>query len=244
MSSDHPDRDSGRERVRLENLSVVLPAFNEEQVIREVVSSISRFLPSVADRFEVIVVDDGSTDRTGAILEEMMETDPALVAIHHSRNRGYGAALRTGFSRARFDHVFYTDSDGQFDISEIHQLLPHISHADIVTGYRRNRKDPLHRKLNAALLRTFARVILGLRLRDIDCAFKVYRKEVLDSIDLLSDGILIDTEIFCKARRKGFSVREVPVSHFPRTKGTPTGSRADVLFRVIRELPKLFRDHS
>lgn len=244
MSSDHPDRDSGQERVRLESLSVVLPTFNEEQVIREVVNSISRFLPSVADRFEVIVVDDGSTDRTGAILEEMMETDPALVAIHHSRNRGYGAALRTGFSRARFDHVFYTDSDGQFDISEIRQLLPHIPHADIVTGYRRNRKDPLHRKLNAALLRTFARVILGLRLRDIDCAFKVYRKEVLESIDLLSDGILIDTEIFYKARRKGFSVREIPVSHFPRTKGTPTGSRADVLFRVIRELPKLFRDHS
>jgi glycosyltransferase involved in cell wall biosynthesis len=232
---------SGGGAARLEGLSVVLPCYNEEKVIRKVVTEVAEFLPAVADRFEIIAVNDGSTDRTGAILEELAAGIPQLVVVHHDPNRGYGAALRSGFSRARLDYVFYTDSDGQFDISELPVLLPHTRDADIVTGYRKNRKDPLHRKFNAGLFKSFARLVLGIRLRDIDCAFKVYRREVLDSLDLLSDGILIDTEIFYKAKRKGYSVREVPVTHLPRSGGAATGNRLDVIFRVFRELPKLRR---
>ena len=239
-----PHKPSGNEAVdRLPSLSAVLPAYNEEKVIREVIQSLAAILPTVAERHEIIVVNDGSTDRTEEILGEIGRRDPSLVVVHHRKNRGYGAALRSGFSRARHDFIFYTDSDGQFDLSELPRLLAHTPGADIVTGYRANRKDPLHRKFNSGLFRTFARWALGIRLRDIDCAFKIYRREVLDSLVLHSDGILIDTEIFYKANRKGFTVREVPVTHLPRRSGAATGNRLDVVFRVFRELPNLRRDH-
>jgi len=226
---------------RLSALSVVLPAFNEESVIERTVSSIVSFVPEVAERFEVVVVNDGSTDATGRILDRMAALDGRIVVVHHPANLGYGAALRSGFSRARHEYVFYTDSDGQFDIRELVLLLPHVQKADIVTGYRRERQDPANRKLNAGIIRVFNRLVLGLKLRDVDCAFKVYRKEVLDSIDLLCDGILIDTEIFYKAKRQGYTFKEVPVTHYPRAGGTPTGSRPDVLARVVREIPNLLK---
>ncbi len=235
-----PKSTSGVE-TRVASLSVVLPAHNEELIIERTVSSILDFVPQVADTFEVIVVDDGSTDGTGSILAAMAARDARVVVVTHPRNLGYGAALRSGFARARHGHVFYTDSDGQFDIRELPLLLPHVHEVDIVTGYRRDRQDPANRKLNAGILRIFNRVVLGLKLRDVDCAFKVYKKEVLDSIDLLCDGILIDTEIFYKAKRQGYTLKEVPVTHFPREGGAATGNRPDVLVRVVRELPNLLK---
>ncbi|MFQ5671201.1 MAG: glycosyltransferase family 2 protein [Acidobacteriota bacterium] len=244
MPQAHPRTNRECSPARLETLSVVLPCYNEEKLIRDVVTSIILFLPQAAETFEIIAVDDGSKDRTGKILDELSAQFPSLAVIHHPVNRGYGSALRTGFSRARYKHVFYTDSDGQFDISEILTLIPHVEKADIVTGYRRNRQDPLHRKINSRAFGAFARLTLGLRLRDIDCAFKIYHRKVLDSLVLLSDGILIDTEIFYKAKRQGFTVREVPVTHRARSEGSPTGNRLDVVFRVFRELPKLRRNHS
>lgn len=226
---------------RVSALSIVLPAHNEELIIEQTVSSILAFVPEVADAFEVIVVDDGSTDATAAILDGMAARDARVVVVKHPKNLGYGAALRSGFARARHGHVFYTDSDGQFDIRELPLLLPHVHDVDIVTGYRRERQDPTNRKVNAGIIRIFNRVVLGLKLRDVDCAFKVYKREVLDSIDLLCDGILIDTEIFYKAKRQGYTLKEVPVSHFPRAGGAATGNRPDVLVRVVRELPNLLK---
>jgi glycosyltransferase involved in cell wall biosynthesis len=224
---------------RLACLSLFYPMFNEEANIEEAARRALRILPKYADLFEVILVDDGSRDRTGAIADRLASADPRVRAIHHETNRGYGAALRSGISAARYDWIFYTDGDNQFDLEDLSLLLPLTRNHDCVTGYRVERKDTAIRKLNARIFNAAIELLFGLRLRDVDCAFKLYRRTIFDGIALESDGAMIDTEILAKARARGARIAEVGVRHFPRLAGSQSGARLSVILRAFRELLRL-----
>jgi glycosyltransferase involved in cell wall biosynthesis len=221
-------------------ISIVLPAYNEEANIESVVRHVAAFFDPRGIDYEIIAVNDGSKDRTGEILNHLTGEIPALRPQHHPQNRGYGAALRTGFDAASKKYVFYMDGDGQFEIADIEHLLPLASEDVIVTGFRIERRDPFVRRLNAFLFGRFlVRVLLGVRVRDLNCAFKLIPKKVLDAIRLESTGALINAELYGRSVRKGFGIREVGVHHYPRTAGVQTGAHLSVILRAFYDLFRL-----
>ncbi len=223
-------------------ISVFFPFYNEEANIETVTIEAIEFLPEISGDFEVILVDDGSSDGTGAIADRLAADHAHVRVLHHPTNRGYGAALRTGFAAATKELVFYTDGDGQFDIRELALLLPHIDTYDIVSGYRMDRRDSLVRKVNAFCWGKLVTRLLGFRCRDVDSAFKLYRREIFNRIELRSTGALIDAEVLARAVRAGCRLTEVPVHHRPRLAGTQTGANLKVILRAFRELLKLRKD--
>lgn len=223
-------------------LSFVLPAFNEAGNIRESVRRCVAVGEALFPAFEVIVVDDGSLDRTRAVVDAMVEDDPRIRALHHPTNRGYGAALRTGLLAARMDHVFFTDADLQFDVAEIARLLEHAPEFGIVAGYRSPRVDPLGRRLLGRGWSVLVGALFDLDVRDVDCAFKLFDRAVIEAIDLRSVGALVNTEILVRARAKGARVQQVPVTHLPRRSGRQTGASPRVVWKAVRELATLYGD--
>src|SRR5256884_6096173 len=224
-----------------QSLSVILPAFNEEANIRSVVEDACQIIPKFAPVFEIIVVNDGSKDRTAEICDDLALEFSNVRVVHHARNKGYGAALKTGIERARYDLIFFTDSDRQFDLKEVATLLEQTDAYDIVAGYRARRQDPPHRLLFAWGWNILVRLVLGIRIRDIDCAFKAFNRRVFNSIQIQSVGAMVNTEIFAQASKFGMTVKEVRVSHFPRRHGKPTGSKFAVISKAFRELIKMRR---
>jgi glycosyltransferase involved in cell wall biosynthesis len=221
-------------------LSVVLPAYNEEANIEQVIAAVVSHIEPRGLDYEVVPVNDGSRDRTGEILDRLHGANPRVRPQHHPQNRGYGAALRTGFDVAEKRYVFYMDGDGQFDIKDIDRLLPLADEDHIVTGYRIERRDPFVRRLNAKLFGGFlVRVLLNVHVRDLNCAFKLIPKKVLRSFPLESTGALINAELYGRAVRKGFGIREVGVHHYPRTAGTQTGAHLRVILRAFYDLFRL-----
>src|SRR6266566_1836286 len=164
------------------SLTVILPAFNEEQNIPTLIELARRVLPDLAETWEIIVVNDGSQDTTSAICDELAAAHPQVHTIHHSTNLGYGAALKSGIIAAKHDLIFFTDSDGQFDLKELRQLIRWSDEYQIVAGYRKKRRDPFYRSLNAFGWNVLVRLVLGLKLRDIDCAFKLFHREVFSHV--------------------------------------------------------------
>jgi glycosyltransferase involved in cell wall biosynthesis len=234
--------DAVHARPRLE-LSVVLPAYNEEPNVERVVRDCVAYLDGQGLDYELLVVNDGSRDRTGEILNRLATELPRLRPQHHPQNRGYGAALRTGFDAATKRFVFYMDGDGQFDIKELDVILPLATDDDnIVTGYRIERRDPFMRRLNAKLFGGWlVRIMLNVRVRDLNCAFKLIPKKVLNAITLESTGALINAELYGRAVRKGFGIKEVGVHHYPRTAGVQTGAHLSVILRAFYDLFRLRR---
>jgi glycosyltransferase involved in cell wall biosynthesis len=225
----------------MKSLSVILPAFNEAANIRAVIEDAYRTVPKLAPIFEIIVVNDGSKDRTCEICDRLAEEFPDVRVVHHPQNRGYGAALKSGIKLARYDLIFFTDADGQFDLKEVAGLLEQTDAYDIVAGYRARRQDPLYRLLFAWGWNILVRIVLGIRIRDIDCAFKVFNRNVFDRVQINSVGAMVNTEIFAQVSRFGMTVKEVRVSHFPRRHGKPTGGSPTVIIKAFRELIKIRR---
>ena len=223
------------------SLSVIFPAFNEEDSIRTLIEIARRVLPDLAEIWEIIIVNDGSHDATGAICDELATRHPEVRAIHHPANRGYGAALKSGITAAKHDLIFFTDSDGQFDLKELHQLIRWSNQYPIVAGYRKRRQDPPHRLLNAMGWKVLVRIVLGLKVRDIDCAFKLFHREVFNHVQIRSVGAMVNTEILAQATRLGMRMHEVEVSHFRRKHGKPSGANMRVIFKAFHELIKLGR---
>lgn len=224
------------------NISVFYPCYNEEGNIARVIQEALAVLPKVAADYEIIVVNDGSTDKTPEIADRLAKENPRIQVVHHCPNQGYGGALQSGFKAASKELVFYTDGDGQFDISEISKLLPLIEEFDVVSGYRINRQDSLMRKLNAFLWGLLVRAVLNFKCRDVDCAFKLYRREIFERISIKSTGALIDAEILARVKRAGFRLAQVPVHHRPRMAGEQTGANLKVILRAFKELWKLRKD--
>jgi len=221
-------------------LSVIFPAFNEEANIRYTVEAARMVLPKLAQTWEIILVNDGSRDATTPICDELAEQYPEVRAIHHVENRGYGAALKSGILAARYDYIFFTDSDGQFDLQELENLIDWASHYEIVTGYRAKRQDPPHRLINAWGWRTLVRMVLGVRVRDIDCAFKIFQRSVFDRIQIRSVGAMVNTEILAQANSFGMRIHEVKVSHYPRRAGKSSGANLKVIAKAFKELFRLW----
>jgi glycosyltransferase involved in cell wall biosynthesis len=218
------------------SISVVLPAFNEEAVIGATVSAVVDFLQTITSDYEVIVVNDGSRDKTKAVVEELSQTNPRVRCVSHERNRGYGAALGTGFAAASRELVFLTDGDKQFDISELVHFLPLIADADLVIGYRDPRRDSPKRLFFGWGWNSLVNVLFGYTARDVDCAFKLFRRSVLDRVRVRATGATFSAELLIKAHRLGYRIVEHRASHYPRPAGQPTGARLDVIARAFREL--------
>ena len=217
-------------------ITIFFPCYNEEKNVTRVTLEAIEVARRISDDYEIIIVNDGSRDRTGEIAERLAEENPAVRVIHHDGNKGYGAALQTGFKNASKELVFYTDGDGQFKIEEITRLLPLIEEADIVSGRRTCRQDPFMRKVNAFLWGALVNALFKINIHDVDSAFKLYKRKIFDEITLTSQGALIDTEILAKARAKGYTITEVGVSHFPRLAGEQTGAKLSVILRAFKEL--------
>jgi glycosyltransferase involved in cell wall biosynthesis len=221
------------------SITIFFPCYNEEHNIERVTREALDVAGRLFDDYEIIIVNDGSRDNTGAIADRLAKENPFVRVIHHEHNKGYGAALRTGFENATKELVFYTDGDGQFKIEEITKLLPLIDKYDIVSGYRIRRQDSLIRKINAFMWGLLVNALFKINVSDVDSAFKLYKRKIFDEITLTSQGALIDTEIFAKARAKGYTITEVGVNHYPRVAGEQTGAKLSVIFKAFKELFKL-----
>ncbi|UCG57378.1 MAG: glycosyltransferase family 2 protein [Phycisphaerales bacterium] len=223
------------------SISVFFPCHNEQANVGRVAEQALEVLTQLGGDFEVIIVDDGSSDDTGKIADEIAGRDGRVKVVHHHSNLGYGAALQSGFKAAGKELVFYTDGDGQFDIGEMPPLLDLMNQYDIVSCYRLNRRDSLVRKVNGWCWTRLVSLLFGMKIRDIDCAFKLYKREIFDNIKLSSGGALIDAEILARAKRKGYRITQTGVHHYPRTAGEQSGASLRVIARAFKELFKLYR---
>ena len=227
---------------RIRFLSCFFPAFNEEENIAAVLDEALATLPRFADGFEVIVVNDGSSDRTADVVTEYAagrpEGDQRVRLVSHEVNRGYGEALRSGLAAARGDTVFFTDADRQFRIADLRRLLDHYGRSPFVVGYRLKRNDPWHRLVVARVYHAVLKRVFGLRLRDVDCAFKLFSREVLDRVrpDLVSRSAFISPELLIRAQNAGVTITEVGVPHYPRAAGRPKGATPKVIARTVKEI--------
>jgi len=221
-------------------LSLILPAHNEEPNIEAVVRQAAEVLPTLFSDYEVLVVDDGSKDRTPELADALAAENPHVRALHHPKNRGYGGALTTGFANATGDYWMFMDSDRQFDIHDLEGLLPFIGEYDIVAGYRIKRNDPYYRFLIGSGFNQMVKILFQVDLRDIDCGFKVFRADVLRDMNLTSPGALINTEIHAKANVQGRTIAEVGVNHYPRLEGEQSGASVRVMARAIWETFRLW----
>lgn len=219
---------------RLSGLSVVIPCFNEEETLANVIQAVHAVAPTIADAYEIIVVDDGSSDRSSEILDKEA-SHPAVTAIHHPKNRGFGAAQRTGFAQARYEFVTAVPSDDQFPISDLERMMPMAHVFDIVMGYRENRQDSGYRTIKTRAFWLFMRLLFGIRFRDINWV-KIYRREIFDRIQLTSEGIGIEAEILTKAVRAGFRATEVKVSYRARVAGIAKGDQVRSVLITIKEI--------
>jgi glycosyltransferase involved in cell wall biosynthesis len=235
--SRHPQRNANT------SISAVLPAYNEQSVIEASVRHLAAVLANLVHDFEVIVTNDGSLDETGAILARVQATDPSLNlhVITHERNQGYGAALASGLNAATKQLLFFTDGDKQFDVAELSGFLASIDEqTDLVIGWRQKRADPMMRRINAWGWKMLVNGLFGYTARDIDCAFKLFRRRVWESVPVDSRGATFSAELLIRARRQGFHVKERPVSHFARAGGRATGAKPAVIARAFKELFQLW----
>ena len=229
----------------IKELSVFFPTYNEEKNISKVVADAKRVLQKIAGKWEIIIVEDGSYDSTPQVTDKIAKADKRIKVVHHKPNRGYGGALKTGFSKAKYEWVAFTDSDGQFDFSEITKFIKKqkATGADLVLGIRTNRADTFTRKLFTFVWsKLLPRILLGLKVTDYSCGFKMIRKKVYDSVQpLVGEEKVTQIELLTKAQRSGFKFAEVGVNHYPRKYGHQTGADFKVIAKSMQDLLKLWQ---
>ncbi|RJP80629.1 MAG: glycosyltransferase family 2 protein [Candidatus Zixiibacteriota bacterium] len=225
------------------SVSVFLPAYNEEENIERAVKNSVAVLREITDDWEVIVVNDASRDRTGEIAEQLCREIPGVRVVHHEKNTRLGGALRTGFSNATKQLVFYTDADNPIDMNDLKRAVPLMADADFVTGYRLNREEPLKRKVYSRCYNWLIRLLFGLKVRDVNFSFKLVKREVLQKARLRSMGSFIDAELLIEARKYGFRIREMGVKYYPRTLGESTLATPGVILKILDELWVYYRKH-
>lgn len=228
---------------KLPSLSIFFPAYNEEANIAETIKQADQMAKTVTDTYEIIIVDDGSKDETGKIVQKAITDFPNTRLITHERNKGYGEALLTGLRNSQYEWVFFSDSDLQFDLNQIHDFLPFVHEYDTIIGYRAPRMDPFMRKVNAWGWKILNRLMFGLKVKDIDCAYKLFKKTALNSVlpQMKSGGAMISAELLMRLSRNGSTFKEIPVRHFPRKAGSPTGAKPAVILRAFKELLHIYR---
>ncbi len=222
-------------------ISFFFPACNEEETVEELALRADKVLREITSEYEVIIVDDGSTDKTAEIADRLAAENRRIRVVHHPQNRGYGTALRSGFEAAKLDLIFYTDGDLQFDVSELPLLIPLIEDADIVSAFKKRRMDSWERKVVSWVYNRSLRIFFDLPFRDVNCGFKLYRREIFDKFELKSTRGLIDAEILLKARKAGCRIVQTGVTHFRRREG---GSRYRIreIAMTMAQMFQLWRD--
>lgn len=227
---------------KLPELSIFFPFWNEEKNIEKVVKKAIPVADKIAKKWEIIMVDDGSSDNTLGIMEKLAKENSNLVVVSHKENRGYGAALKSGFQNAKYKFIIFNDGDGQFDFSQSPRFIEKIDDADIVIGFRKKRLDNPLRHILMNLLKIWDFFFFGFNFKDIDCGFKLFRKDALEKImPFKSEGAMITTEILARAKRKKLKIAQVEVSHYPRLYGDQSGGNLRVIVRAVRESFALWR---
>jgi glycosyltransferase involved in cell wall biosynthesis len=226
---------------RLPGLTVVLPCFDEEPNVAPAVAEALTGARRSAAVVQVVVVDDGSTDGTGEVAQRIADTDPNVTVVRHAENRGYGAAVRSGIAASTMPWVLLTDADLQFDVAEVSRMIDATHDHEVVAGYRIARQDKAHRRLSAHAWNMLMRHTFGVGVRDVDCAFKLFRGPELRALQLRSEGAMISTELYTLAERAGWKIAEVGVHHRPRVAGEATGGDPRVILRAFRERRELAR---
>ncbi len=220
-----------------------MPAYNEEGNIAATIMDATKAAKTVANDYEIIVVNDGSRDKTVEIVTGLSQLDPHIRLINHSKNRGYGAAVKTGLGACRKNWIFFTDSDGQFHYDELAKFVVATDSADLVMGYRRKRMDPFHRVFVAqVLLKIWNFVLFGLTVRDVDCAYKLFSRKLLRAIKLKTESAITVSEFIIKAKAAGFRITQLPVQHYPRRFGEQTGGNWRVIMRAARESFRMYKE--
>ena len=231
--------------MRINELSVFFPAYNEQEEIGNTVKKAKKVLLKVAEKWEIIIVNDGSKDDTLQIAKKLSSEDKRIKVVDHKVNRGYGAAFKSGFYNAKYEWISFTDSDGQFDFAEIIRFIEkqRKTKADLVVGYYKKRQVSKTKVITSKMWEIFVYILFGLHVRDIDCGFKLVSKEVIDAIPKLESerGAFISSEFLIKARKSGFKIVEIPVTHYPRITGSGTGRDMRVIFNSFRDLFRLWR---
>ena len=234
-----PDDTGTGTPARVARLSYFFPAHNEEANLEGLVEEALATLPSIAETFEIIAVNDGSKDRTREIADRLAAAHPDVVrVVHHDVNRGYGGALRSGFEASRYELLAFTDGDRQFRVADLGRLTARLAqgdHPDVVVGYRIKRADPLIRIVYARTYKLANRIFFGLRVRDVDCACKLFRRAALEGIRVESGGAFFSAELLIKILKADRTIVEVGVPHYPRTAGSPTGAKPSVIWRAVKD---------
>jgi glycosyltransferase involved in cell wall biosynthesis len=223
---------------KLSSVSFFCPAYKEEENLRVLIPRIHQFLSDITDVFEIIIVEDGSPDRTGEIADALSAEYKGVRVIHHLKNQGYGATVRDGFLNSRYDYVMYTDGDNQYDVFEYAGAIPLLEHADVVSGYVRQKAVSTGRKIQSLVWNGLLRAFFLLSIRDINCSVKIYKRKVLDAIEIKSTSAFIDAEMLIRAKRAGFKIVQMPVTHFERTEGLATGSKPSLIWETFKDLLK------
>lgn len=228
---------------KLPELSIFFPFWNEEKNVKKVVEDAIPVARDMAEKWEILMIDDGSSDNTREEAKKLSRKYRNVKLISHSPNRGYGAAIKSGLINSQYKYVVFTDGDRQFDFSEMERFIPEIKDADIVIGYRKIRQDNLVRHILMNLLKIWDYIFFGFYYRDIDCGFKMFKKSAIEAIiPLRSEGAMITTEILAKAKQKKLVIKQVEVSHYPRKFGNQSGANIPVLIRAILESFTLWFD--
>ncbi len=216
-----------------ESITVFFPLYNDEATVEKLVNDTLSLLESITDDYELILVNDGSIDNTGVICSRLANKNAKIKVIQHEKNKGYGAALKAGFTNATKELVFYTDGDGQYNVKELAGLLPYIQEADVVTGYKIKRNDPFYRRILGRIYHWTAKFIFSLKVRDIDCDFRLLRRSIFNNITLESDSGVICLEMIKKIQNAGYKIKEVPVHHYPRISGRSQFFRVKNILKVM-----------
>jgi glycosyltransferase involved in cell wall biosynthesis len=227
----------------VDTLSVSMPAYNEEKNIGKTIENVLSVLKTLNLKdYEVIVVDDGSKDKTAQVVKNLEKKDSHIKLVDHEVNKGYGEAVKSGLYSAKMDYIVFVDSDGQFDFADINKLIEKIDEVDIVVGYRINRQDSPMRLINGWGWTQLSNILFGLGVKDIDCGFKLFKKKVIDTIPKIEStrGAMINPEVLAKSKKAGFRIAQVGVSHFPRTEGSSTGAKLSVIFSSFADLIKMW----
>jgi glycosyltransferase involved in cell wall biosynthesis len=232
-------------KATIDSLSVFLPSYNEAENIKKTVKNVKENLEKVASKWEILIINDGSKDETGHIADQLAKTDKHIRVIHHHPNRGYGASLKSGLYNSQYPLIAFIDADGQFDFAEITKFIEFQkqTQADLVIGYYNDRKVSFSRKLNSRIWQLIVNLLFGLKVRDIDCGFKLISKKVVDSIPKLESerGAFISSEFLIKAQKQGFKIVEIGVNHYPRLQGDATGAKLNVIIKSFLDLFSLWR---
>lgn len=219
----------------LPSLSFFFPAYNEQLNLPKLIEQADRVASKVAKRYELIVINDGSTDKTIETVTQLIKKYPHLRIVSHAENQGYGAALKTGLHESRYEWIFFTDADLQFDMAELKKFIPYTENFDIIIGWRTTRADGAKRAFNARLFKLYIDLLYRLHVRDIDCAFKLLKSQAVKKIRLDSSSAFTTTELLYKLKKRDVPFKELPVSHYPRSHGNPTGANIRVIIKACRE---------